>query len=102
MPSADGHDETFHCVAQMLVDVLGQDFMLDTEITPEMTFNGDLALESIEFVVLVDKLNERYGERVDFTAFLADMELDEIMALSVGRLVTYIEQRSHVAEKTDG
>jgi acyl carrier protein len=92
-----GNDETFGDVVRLIVEVLGQEFLVDVEITGDTTFNGDLGLESIEFVVLTDKLNERYGERVDFVAFLADMDIDEIMAMSVGRLVTYIEQRIQVA-----
>ncbi|MFC9972956.1 acyl carrier protein [Spirillospora sp. NPDC127200] len=80
-------------VVGMLVEVVGEDFLLDTEIGPDTTFNDELALESIEFVALAEKLQERYGGRVDFAAFIAGMDLDEIMNMTVGDLVRHIEAR---------
>src|SRR3989442_12662212 len=74
----------------MLVEVIGEDFLMDVEVSSETTFNEDLALESIEFVALAEKLQERYGEQVDFPAFLAGLDIEEIMALTVGRLVDHI------------
>jgi acyl carrier protein len=35
-------------------------------------------------------LQERYGESVDFVAFMSDLDVEEIMALAVGRLVDFI------------
>jgi acyl carrier protein len=81
-------------VVEMLVEVVGEDFLLDVEISRETTFTDDLALESIEFVALAEKLQERYGGRVDFAAFVADMDITEIMAMKVGTLVAYIEERT--------
>jgi acyl carrier protein len=80
-------------VVRILTDVVGEDFLLDTEITPDTAFSDDLALESIEFVALSEELQEYYGDRVDFTAFIADMELDAIMAMTVGTLTGYIESQ---------
>ncbi|MGI5163989.1 acyl carrier protein [Spirillospora sp. CA-253888] len=85
--------DVLHEVVGMLVEVVGEDFLLDTEIGPDTTFNDELALESIEFVALAEKLQERYGGRVDFAAFIADMDLDEIMNMTVGDLVRHIEAR---------
>ncbi|WP_067485196.1 acyl carrier protein [Actinomadura hibisca] len=80
-------------VVGMLVEVVGEDFLLDTEIGPDTTFNDELALESIEFVALAEKLQDRYGGRVDFAAFIAGLGLDEIMNMTVGDLVRHIEAR---------
>ena len=74
----------------MLVEVIGEDFLMDVEVSSETTFNEDLALESIEFVALAEKLRDRYARRVDFAAFIADLDIEEIMALTVGQLVDYI------------
>jgi acyl carrier protein len=84
-------------VVGMLVDVVGEDFLLDVEVGPETTFNDDLALESIEFVALGERLQQRYGGRVDFAAFIAGMDLDEIMRMTVGDLVRHIESRPEPA-----
>jgi acyl carrier protein len=84
-------------VVQLLIEVVGEDFLLDLDITRDTTFSDDLALESIEFVALTEKLQQRYGGRVDFAAFVADMDITEIMTMKVGTLVAYIEERTTAA-----
>lgn len=76
----------------MLTDVIGEDYLLDVEITPDTLFNDDLGIESVEFVQLSVLLQERYGESVDFVAFMSDLDVEEIMALTVGRLVDFISE----------
>jgi acyl carrier protein len=78
-------------VVRMIEEVVGQDVLLGMTVTPDTTFSDDLGLESIEFVALADRLRERYGDRVDLVAFLGDMDIDEIMAMTVGQLVDHIE-----------
>lgn len=83
----------FDEVVEIVGQVIGDDFILEEEITPGTSFNEDLALESIEFVQLSEKLQERYGQRVNLVAFIADKDIDQIMAITVGELVGYIESR---------
>lgn len=78
-------------ITAMLAEVLGEEFLLDTEVTPETSFSDDLALESIEFVALSEKVQDRYGVRVNLVVFFADLDIDEIMALTVGQLADCIE-----------
>ncbi len=77
-------------LTQILVEVIGEDFLLDVEITPATTFSADLELESIEFVAVAEKLQHRYGGRVDFTGFLAGLSIDQILELTVGELAQHI------------
>ena len=77
-------------VVGILVEVIGEDFLLEVEVTSDTTFGDDLAVESIEVVALAERLRERYGDKVDFVAFVGELELDEIMAMTVGHLVTHI------------
>lgn len=77
-------------VVEVLVEVLGDEFLLEGDVGMETRFNDDLAIESIEFVALAEKLKLRYGTRVDLVAFLAGKDIAEIMALTVGELTTYI------------
>jgi len=79
--------------SQRPVVSVGEDFLLDLEVTRDTTFNDDLALESIEFVALSEKLQRSYGERVDFPDFIAGMDLEQIMTMTVGDLVSHIESR---------
>jgi acyl carrier protein len=78
-------------IAGILAEVLGEEFLLDTEVTSETSFSDDLAIESIEFVEMSEKLQDRYGERVNLAAFVADLDIDGITALTVGQLAGYIE-----------
>ena len=78
-------------ITGILAEVLGEDFLLDTTVTAETSFSDDLALESIELVELSERLQERYGQQVNLPAFIADMDIDEVMAITVGQLADYIE-----------
>jgi acyl carrier protein len=77
-------------VRTMIVAVVGEDYLLDMEIDMETSFEDDLEMESIEFVKLGARLTEHYGGAIDFAAFLADKDLDEIIEMRVGTVVTYI------------
>jgi acyl carrier protein len=75
---------------RILTDVVGDDLLLDGPLTPETSFDADLQLESIEFVALADQLLATYGERVDFVGWMAGMQLDEIIGLTVGQVVDFV------------
>ncbi|HUP19568.1 MAG TPA: acyl carrier protein, partial [Gemmatimonadota bacterium] len=64
----------------------------EVPITRETAFNGDLELESLEFVALAERLQETYGERVDFVGWLSGQSLDQIVEMKVGELVDFIDQ----------
>ncbi|NUU20739.1 MAG: acyl carrier protein [Streptomycetaceae bacterium] len=83
-------DAVLHEVVGLLVDVVGDEILVATSISRDSSFNEDLAVESIEFVALAEKLEARYGARVDFMAFLAELEMDEILTMTVGTLVDHI------------
>ncbi|MFG2088208.1 MULTISPECIES: hypothetical protein [unclassified Spirillospora] len=77
-------------VVRMLTDVVGEEFLLDVEIGPETTFSDALALESIEFAALADRLRVRHGDAGDLSAFLAGLDLDQIVNLTVGDVADHI------------
>jgi acyl carrier protein len=77
-------------ITAMLVETVGDEFLLADEVTLATTFNEDLALESIEFVALAELLQQRYGSAVDLIAFLAEKDMEEILAMTVGDLVSHI------------
>ncbi len=74
----------------MIIEVIGEDYITDTEIDLDTSFYEELEIESIEFVALGEALQEHYGERVDFAAWIATLEVDDIIAMTVGRLTDYI------------
>ena len=80
--------EILRQVAEVIRDVIGEEWAHEVRIELETTF-ADLELESIEIVALGEQLQERY-DSVDFAGWLAGMDLDEIIGLTVGRLVDYV------------
>jgi acyl carrier protein len=75
--------------------VIGDPEPLHTEISMDTTFGHDLELESIEFVALADRLRTEFGERVNFVAFLAEKNVDDMVSLTVGDVVRYVASRLH-------
>ena len=86
-----GADAILADITRMLADVIGDDYLLGVDISMDTAFSGDLELESIEFVALAGVLKDHYGPAVDFVGYLADMDVFEIIGLTVGQLVTHIE-----------
>ena len=86
------HDTVLARVRDLLLEVVGEDSLHHADVTMTTSFSSDLGLESIEFVALAEALRAEYGARVDFAAWLADMELKEILDLRVGQLVEFICQ----------
>jgi acyl carrier protein len=74
----------------MLRGILDEYGLDDAEIAMDTKFHDDLELESIDLVTLSGKLEERYGSSVNFAEFIAELELEEIIALTVGKLVEYV------------
>ncbi|MDT3440036.1 MULTISPECIES: acyl carrier protein [Pseudofrankia] len=77
-------------IAEMLRDVIGEEYVVDMEITMDTSFNEDLELESIEFVTLADRMRVTYGDQVDFVGFLAEMDVDRVINMRVGEVVHFI------------
>lgn len=98
--AADAYDEdtVLAQIATMLRELpdAGLD---DAEIDRDTLFHDDLELESIDLVALAGALREHYGERVNVALFIADLELDEIIALRVGQLVDYVTASLRASER---
>ncbi len=77
-------------VTEILAGVVGEEWVEETPITYATTFSRDLEVESIELVVLFEKLRERYGEGMDFPEWLTGMDMEAVMNLTVGDLVDFI------------
>ena len=81
-------NDVLEVVQQSLVEIAGDEILIAGPITMATSFNGDLELESIEFVALAEKLQQHYG--IDFVSWISTKELDEIIKLTVGELVEFI------------
>jgi acyl carrier protein len=77
-------------ITELLSELLGEDVVMAIGVEPESSLVADLELESIEFVALAEMISERYGEEVDFVAWMADMDIDDITGLTVGALAAFV------------
>jgi acyl carrier protein len=85
-------DQVLVEVARMVREVIDEVWTQDVAIGMDTSFSQDLELESIEFVALAERIRAAYGSHVNFARWLANMELDQILALRVGQLVEFIVQ----------
>ncbi|HEY3142051.1 MAG TPA: acyl carrier protein [Acidimicrobiales bacterium] len=74
----------------MIAEVIGEGYDLDLDITRDTSFAEDIEIESIEFVAFGELLRETYDERVDLVAWFGEMDVDQIIALTVGEVVDYV------------
>ena len=80
-------------VKTLIEDIIGQSVDInDQEISLETSFSRDLEMESIEFVVLSEKLQTTFGQDLDFAGWLANKELNEIINLKVDDIVGFVDQ----------
>lgn len=82
-------------IRSMLLTLLDR-YGIDFEITRDTTFHEDLGLESIDLVALAAMLTDHYGEHVNLAAFLAELELDDVIGLRIGVLVDFVVSASGV------
>ena len=76
-------------VTRLLTGVIGTDWA--DRITEDARLDADLRMESIELLALAGSLRDHFGERVDLPAFVATLDIDQIIELSVGDVVAYVE-----------
>jgi len=93
-----GSETVLADIAAMLVSILDEYGIDDIAVDRDTRFHDDLELESVDLVTLAGLLQERYGERVNLAEFIADLGLEEIIELTVGRLVDHVTDALSVAE----
>lgn len=91
--------DVFAAIVEMLADMLSEFGIEPDEIAMGTEFHDDLEMESIDLVGLAGLLRERYGTKVNFADFIAGMELEEIMHVTVGQLVTFVVDSLATAEE---
>jgi acyl carrier protein len=88
--AAVDQDQVLLDLSAMLRTILDEYGIDDSAITLESRFHDDLELESIDLVTLAGALAEHYGDGVNFAEFIAGLELEAIIELTVGDLVGYV------------
>lgn len=85
-------EEILATMTELLREVVGEAWANEVNITMDTSFSDDLELESIELVALAERVQGTYGGEIDFVGWLSTLELDEIIGLTVGDVVTFVER----------
>jgi len=82
LPPADAapHDD----IVELLRQVTGEDREWSAGVGAATRLDGDLFLDSIELAALSGLLVHRYGPPGDLAAYVAGLDLDQLIALTVG------------------
>ncbi|MDQ7910885.1 hypothetical protein RB614_40970 [Phytohabitans sp. ZYX-F-186] len=83
-------DTTVRELAGLLRDVTGEDERWGAAVTAASRLEDDLRLESVEVAALGEALRARWG--VDLPAYLAGLDLDELVALTVGDIARLVSR----------
>lgn len=98
--------DVFTEIVEQLRGMLDQDEAWSATITPATTLDGDLELESIELTAASEVLQARYGASVDLAAHIAELDVDQIIAFTMGDLAAFVAGHIRAgktgAEQTEG
>jgi acyl carrier protein len=70
-------------------------------IGPNSRFFGDLGFVSIDAIVLGETLERRYGRRIPFTTFLAELARCKAQDVEVGELVAFLDETLNGPDRGD-
>jgi len=85
-------EEIFETLNQFITEVIGEEFVEEMDITPSSSFTKDLEMDSIEIVAFSEKVKNHFGSNIDFTGWLSNMDLDEIIQLKLENIINYIQE----------
>ena len=71
-------------------DVVGEWYYEECQIGLDSTFAEDIQLESMEVMEIAERLIETYEGKVDFVAWFAELELEQLIDLTVGTIIDFI------------
>jgi acyl carrier protein len=77
-------------IAELLREVTGEDAVWQAGIRPDSRLDGDLQLDSVELAALGVALRRRYGNAVDLARFLAGLDIDQLIALTVADVADHV------------
>jgi hypothetical protein len=86
----------------LLLAATGEDEQWAAAITAASRLEGDLQVESFELTALGALLQDHYGDQVDLSEFVAGLDIDQLIDLSVGDLVGYVVARTRASAGATG
>lgn len=103
LAAAAAADSTAHTrlsahVVTLLRESVGEDRRWPDDLGPGTRLDADLVLDSLETAAFAARLSEHYGRSVDLLAFIAGLDLDAIITLTIGDVAGYLAARLHDAD----
>jgi acyl carrier protein len=80
-------------IARALAAATGDESLLSAGLSAATRLEGDLCLDSLDLTAVGALLRERYGTAVDLTGYVAGLDIDEIIELTVGEVAAYVNRR---------
>ena len=77
-------------VESAIRDVVGEWYYDECQIGLDSTFAEDIQLESMEVMEIAERLIDTYEGKVDFVAWFAQLELEQLIDLTVGTIIDFI------------
>jgi acyl carrier protein len=74
----------------LLRQLIGNDPSWADRVTPSARLDQDLWLDSMEVAALAGLLRDAFGDRVDLAAFLAGLDFEHLVALTVADLAAHV------------
>jgi acyl carrier protein len=77
-------------VAEAIAAATGDESLLSTGINAATRLEGDLRLDSLDLAALSALLRERHGAAVDLARYVAGLDIDQIIGLTVADVAAYV------------
>lgn len=88
--SALPSQEIFSLLKQFITDIIGEEFVEEMDVSMHSSFTKDLEMDSIEIVAFSEKVKNYFGEEIDFTGWLSNLDLDQLINLKMEDIVHFI------------
>jgi acyl carrier protein len=80
-------------VAAAIATATGDESLLGAGITAGTRLEGDLRLDSLDLAALSALLRARHGAAVDLAGYVAGLDIDQIIGLTVADVAAYVTGR---------
>jgi acyl carrier protein len=88
-----GEERLLGEVIELLRQLIGAEPRWADRVTASARLDADLRMDSLEVTALASALRDAYGDRVDLAAYLAGLDFDALVALTVADLAGYVSSR---------
>lgn len=92
-PTASDASALLRPIAELLREVVCEDDAWLDRVDAGTRVDGDLLVESHELAAWSLALRERYGEAIDLVDYVAGLDIDRIIALTVADVAAYVAVR---------